>query len=479
MQTPPLPVIPANASPAPAPRWEKTIRLFIQIGFVLIGLHGVHTALFMGQDWGIHQTCVEQTLQNPGRWFHFDVTSRPLIYWLAASCRQFTHDAYGYQLVTILFVLANACSLWLLHDALRWSIRQPVLRLSALGLFAFLPVTSVSTTVFAADSLTVAFFAVSCWGLIRCLAADRPAQQAAFALVGGLGLALAQFQKFTFVLLPLGICVAVAIDRWTGRRTGWHRELWIAACMVLAPLLVGLGLDRAARMELAGLPTKHSYNWQGTGEMTWRTVLWPRAEDIYLLGAPTFWEPSDRPDNNVRHTDNEAVRRQDGSAQRLLQSNRYSYPGLLHLAVFSDVLNFSHPADDKYRPEPQRSLARWSVRLGLLFSITGAFACLVLLWRLIVSLAQRQGKLPRGTLVWAACGAVWYFPLVIQLPYIHHSYEWGYWLPRLVLPAIWSAVVILFTATEHWTDQRKWPQLLIGALTMIQIMLGVGSIWYY
>jgi len=478
MQAPPVSVIPANAFPAPAPPWEKTIRLFIQIGFALIGLYGVHTSVFMGQDWGIHQSCIEQILQNPGHWFHFDVTSRPLIYWLAACCRLFTHEAYGFQLVTILFILANSSSIWLLHDALRWSIRQPVLRLSALGLFAFLPVTYVSTTVFAADNLTVSFFALSGWSLIRGLTADRPAKQAGFALIGGLGLVLAQFQKFTFLLLPLGICVAIAIDRWTGRRTGWHRELWIAGCMVSAPLLVGLGLDRAARIELVGLPTKHSYDWQGTGEMTWRSVLWPRVEDIYLLSAPTFWEPSDRPNNNVRQAESEAARRQDGSAQRLLESNRYSYPGLLHLGVFSDVLNYSHPADDKYRPEPQRSFARWSVRLGLLFSITGALACLGLVYRLIVSLAQRHLELPRGTLVWAVFGAVWYFPLVIQLPYIHHSYEWGYWLPRLVLPAIWSAVVVLFTETEQWTDQRKWPQLLIGVLTMIQIGLGIGSILY-
>lgn len=475
---PSVSVIPANASPAPAPSWEKAIRLFIQIGFVLIGLNGVHTSLFMGQDWGIHQTCVERTLQNPGQWFHFDVTSRPLIYWLAAGCSRFTHGTYGFQLVTILFVLVNASSLWLLHDSLRWSMHQPVMRLSALGLFAFLPVTSVSTTVFAADSLTVAFFALSGWGLIRCLTSDRPAKQAVFAAIGGLGLALAQFQKFTFVLLPLGICVAVAIDRWTRRRTGWHRELWIAGCLVISPLLVGLGLDRAARRELAGLPTKHSYNWQGTGEMSWRSVLWPRAEDTFLLSAPTFWEPSDHPTNKVWLEESEAVRRQEGSAQRLLQHNRYSYPGLLHLGVFSDVLNFSHPADDKYRPEPQRSFARWSVRLGLLCSTTAALACLVLVYRLIVSLLRRKMELPIGTLVWAVCGAVWFFPLVIQLPYIHHSYEWGYWLPRLMLPAIFSGVVILYTETARWTEGRRWLLLLIGILTMVQIVLGVGSILY-
>lgn len=477
MQSSPVPVFPTDTSPAPAPHWEKTIRLFIQIGFVLIGLYGVHTSLFVGQDWGIHQTCVERTLQIPGRWFHFDVTSRPLIYWLAAGCQLFTNGAYGFQLVTILIVMANASSLWLLHDALRWCIRQPVLRLSALGLFAFLPVTSVSTTVFAADSLTVGFIALSGWSLIRGLAADRPASQVGFALIGGLGLMLAQFQKFTFLLVPLAVVVAVAIDRWTGRRTGWRRELWIAGCMVLAPLVVGLGLDRAARIALVGEPAAHNYDWQGTGEMTWRSVLWPRVEDTYLLSAPTYWEPSDRP-NDARQTESEAARRQVGSAQRLLQNNRYSYPGLLHLGIFSDVLNYSHPADDKNRPEPQRSYARGSVRLGLLFSITGVLACLVFVYRLIVSLAQRQVVLPRGTLAWAVCGAVWYFPLVLQLPYIHTAYERGYWLPRLVLPAIWSAVVVLFTVMDQWTDQRKWPQLFIVVLTLIQILLGIGSILY-
>jgi len=454
---------PASVPPAAIPTWEKTIRLLIQTGFVLLGLKGVHDFTFVGQDWELHRSSVEQTLQNPHLWFHYDSTSRPLIYWLAACCQLFTHNAYGFQLAAILIVLANAFSFWLLHDALRWSVRQPILRLSALGFFAFLPSTLISTTVFAADNLTVPFSAVIVWSLVRCLSADGPAQQTRFALIGGLGLTFAQFQKFTFILVPVSIAVAVAADRWTRRRSGWHRELWLAGCMVAIPIAVGLSLDRIARKELIGESVKHTYDWNGTGEMTWRSLTWPRAEDIYLLDAPTYWEPSDRSDNSLL---------------RLSQSNRYSYPGLLHLGVFSDVLHYSHPSDDKYRPEPQRSLARGSVRLGLLFSAAIALACIGSVYRLTIGVAQRRVELPLGTLVWAVCGAGWYFPLVVQLPYIHHSYEWGYWLPRLILPAIWSAVVILFTATEKWTDHRHWLQWLVGGLTTLQIALGVGSIFY-
>jgi len=38
--------------------------------------------------------------------------------------------------------------------------------------------------------------------------------------------------------------------------------------------------------------------------------------------------------------------------------------------------------------------------------------------------------------------------------------------------------VILFSETERWTDQRKWPLFLIGVLTIVQIGLGIRSIWY-
>ncbi|MBX3736378.1 MAG: hypothetical protein KF715_06815 [Candidatus Didemnitutus sp.] len=463
----------------PMRRWETVMRTIIQIGFVIMGLKGIHDNTFMGQDWGIHQSCVQQTLEDPKLLFHYDVTSRPLIYWLAACGQAVTDGAYGFQLATLVIVLFNALSLGFLHDALRWSVERPILRISALGLFAFLPVTSIATTVFAADNLTVAFFALTGWSLIRCLHAVRRGRQAGFALLGGLALMLAQFQKFTFLLLPVAVAVVILVDWWTAKESDWRRNGWIFGCMILAPLLVGVGLDRAARAQLSHLPSKHSYDWDGTGEMTWRTILWPRAEDGFLLSAPTYWEPSDRQEANGDSPENEAVRRQNGAAQRLLQHNRYSYPALLHLGIFSDVLNFSHPSDDKFRPEPQRTFARGSVRLGLVFSVATVLACVILAGRLVYSAARRCASVPRGTLVWAIGGAAWYFPLVIQLPYIHHAYEWGYWLPRLVLPAIWSAVAITFTEADRWVGDRLWPQLLIAGISLTQISLGLGSILYW
>jgi hypothetical protein len=38
--------------------------------------------------------------------------------------------------------------------------------------------------------------------------------------------------------------------------------------------------------------------------------------------------------------------------------------------------------------------------------------------------------------------------------------------------------VILFTEVDRWTGQRRWPLLLVGTLTLIQIGIGVRSIWY-
>ena len=457
----PAPVPPEAGQPARVSSLERGILTAILIAFVVVGFNNVRNGAYVGQDWNFHYDCVRKIAADCSRWFFMDVTSRPLIYWIAWGAETFTRGAYGFQLTALGFVLAGAGGLALAHDALRWSIAYPALRLATVALFAFLPVHLIATVVFAADALTLPLFALTAWSLLRCLHAPDDRSRLRFTLVGAAALGLAQFQKFTFLLLPAGILAFLLLDGWLNRKWAWRRHAGLVAGFVVFPVLVGLWLHQKASRELAHEPPRHSFNWKGTGEMTWRSVLLPRSEDAFLLDAPTYWTPPDQP---------------EARTLRLLQSNRYSYPGLLHLGVFTDVLNYAHGGQAP-RPPSHQVGARWSVRWGLWFSAAVLVAVAAFAWRTARGLTSRQYHTPSASLLWAILGACWFFPLLIQLPYVHHAYEWGYWLPRLVLPALWTAIVLLATEADALARRLPWLPWLFTLFVALQTGFGLWSVW--
>jgi hypothetical protein len=75
-------------------------------------------------------------------------------------------------------------------------------------------------------------------------------------------------------------------------------------------------------------------------------------------------------------------------------------------------------------------------------------------------------------------GLNWYLPLVLTLPFIEHVYQWGYWLPRLVLPGLWCFGLCLFAWLDEFTAKRSAWVGIATIIVGIQAFLQVASVWY-
>ena len=53
-----------------------------------------------------------------------------------------------------------------------------------------------------------------------------------------------------------------------------------------------------------------------------------------------------------------------------------------------------------------------------------------------------------------------------------------YWLPRLVMPAIWAFGLLLFDALDELSGAKKVILIGIAAACVIQTWLSVLSTWY-
>jgi hypothetical protein len=198
--------------------------------------------------------------------------------------------------------------------------------------------------------------------------------------------------------------------------------------------------------------------------MTWRSVLLPYPGDVRILKAPGYWDKA--PDGSLA----------------LLKSNNFSYPALLHLAIFTDLLgytNINRDASGAHRPQPQKTEARLAVRWGLLFSVPAVAAVLVFFIQLGRACLRRNPLHAPSLAVWFLFGVVWYIPLVAILPYVICSYGAGYWLPRLTLPALWCFYFMLFAAVDVLPP--RWSQPLTGIMALlvaIQASFDITSIWF-
>jgi hypothetical protein len=403
-----------------------------------------------------------QLLLHPDRWFTDDITNRPLLYWIGGWCVRFSHDRYPYQLASMIFTAAGTVALGFIHDASRRVISSPVIRTAGVALLAFLPVTVITTVVYAADTVALLPFVLAGWCVMRCLEQSSGRKAAAYAGLACVAFAIGNLSKATFLGLPAAMAfVLLALWR-SGRMTAPRGWMLFALCVVVPSLAGGWVAAQCAR-QTAGAPQRHSINWHGTGELSLRTLAWLKVSDARIFDAPEYL----------------ATELRDGGAvYPLLIGNSYSYPALLHLGIFTDLLNFANYAVVP-RPEPQRTAARRTVRLGLVFSLA-ALAAVAAFWLRTLWAFVRPDRMPSTpALVWSSLALVWYAPIAGMLPFIDHVYVMGYWLPRLVLPAVWIFYLSPFVAADRLPAKWRGPAGVTIAIMVLTVsLLGIRSIWY-
>ncbi len=449
----------------PVSRGERWAVGAILLVYLAVQANNLRHNVFIGQDNYFHFQSTRQMLAHPGQWFRMDFTDRPLLYWVGAACLGLTHHPDSFWLPAGIFAILSAAALGLMHDSMRRFMRSPALRIGALAAVAFLPVTVITCVVYAADTAAMLPFVLAGWSLIRSAEATTPQRAAGYALAAGGALCLGNLAKFTFIVLPAAVLFIIVVWWRRGRFSG-------RLALILAGLAAGLpagfsaGIYAVNRIQTAGM-SQTTFVWAGTGELTWRELLAPKRTDRRIFAAPTYWQH--------RMADGKMV-------FPLLEHHSYSYPALLHLALFTDVLNFGihgYDLNSVARPEPQQTMARWAVAIGLLFSVSAVAVVLGFWVWTLWSLFFPQGEPSAGPLVWGVFATAWYLPLVLTLPFVTGAYDFGYWLPRLVLPSIWGFALLLFAAIDRLAQGgRNWLAAAVTGLLLIQAAIHIRSMWY-
>ena len=435
--------------------------------------------------------------QDNGKWVHFSkdiilgtsswvfnpslsdlpITNPPLLFVLGAIAIQTFGEPYGIKIVSWLLAFLNLASLYLV-----WRLVRSVLAESwnfwFVAFTATLPAYVITSVVYAPDALAILPFLGYCALNIRLMHEKGPATRTLVAsclvqIVGGVS-------KFTFIAFaPASLLMAVYLaSRPTFSR---NKKSLIFLIIFLIPFTVNMSVLKWYEGD--------SNHWLRFPELQNRIALrsflpYPRDTDIF--NAPAYFDPILEDGKHIPV--NSSGARDDNQAGRwgyqILIDNRYSYPALLHLGIYSDVMNiaFGFQSPSAARSAQNQLFQKASLYLGIVFSLAVLLSNICFVIYAVFSFARWFGRYsrPPDTVIFFISAWLpsfcWYLLIVGSLPFMDAEVYWGgYWLPRLVIGPL-----IIFGAIGFW-GLRQLSRILpvarvLQAVVAAQIFLHFGLI---
>lgn len=404
----------------------------------LVGLVGIYHYGYMGQDFGTHRGLI---LAYPGS-FNYGLTNPPGLYWFGSLLHGLVGPAHYLEAIALAFLILNTLALWILYRLLWGAISATPLRWACAAFATFVPFRMIHSVVLAADAFTFPAFALVAFLALRLL--GNPRRGSSWL---GLSLALTagMLVKYTFagLLPPVALIAAVAFCR-PARKAAGLRWGGVAVLALLLPAAVFLLEMRACERQGSDITTGQWLPKGAPSVMRWSDILELKASDVKLLSAPGYLEG------------------------QLYGRRNYSYIGLVHVSAFTDVLGYFQPPADTVptawgrrtqepMPRERSALSQHlqvaSVRWCLPFTALAIAGTALVAFLGAASLVQRRPLVPDAAGVLTALSLGYYSLVFFSLHRLGDPYTPGFWLPRLILPALLVFYCLGFVAVD-WSCAR-------------------------
>ncbi|HYW84818.1 MAG TPA: glycosyltransferase family 39 protein, partial [Spirochaetia bacterium] len=357
--------------------------------------------------------------------FSYSQTSPPGLYYLGNLIHEYVSARHYLAILALVFLAFNISGLWLIYGLLWKCIANSQLRYCAAAFVTFIPFRVIHSIVIAADAFTLPIFALVAFFTLRLFGNPRSGRSwAGMCLCLSLGLLC----KYTFagMLPPLALLLAVAVGTHLkkGERLRWGLVGTLSLALPSALFLAQVREINRVNGAVTGAV------WLRKGEqpvMRWNDILLLKRSDLDLLSAPGYFRG------------------------KLFEVRRYSYLGLVHVSSVTDVMDLFQPPPKEVstdwiqrtrepllrdRTQLSQHLEIWSVRVCVVYSALAMAGTLFCGFLSVKSLLVRRPLIPNAAIVITALAAGFYSPVFFSLTRLIDSYGAGFWLPRLVLPAL-------------------------------------------
>jgi 4-amino-4-deoxy-L-arabinose transferase-like glycosyltransferase len=390
--------------------------------------------------------------------FDFSTTSPPIYYLLGHWLFVITGSNNAFPItLSIAQSAINTVAMWWFFKFTEPRFRSHLIHLALVFFLAFLPVRVIHATTIGTDSMTIPLFVLVLFLVNRFLSEETSDMKSAAFL--GLGLALAVWTKYSFMaLIPAVFLILLGI--WAEQRWKFQRFVAICALALLLPSALVLHSFWASSRVHGYTTEKH---WLAKGQapdMSYRDLLSVKSTDIQLFRAPEYFK------------------------RDVLRAHRYSYLGLAHLGIFTDTMNLFQVLtvpqhfgrvlipDQKMRPPWKTPVMQASMVLGVAWTVLVLVAVPWSLFRAFRNLLKRKLKREDVT---AILGIAFFLIVFLLIPFVHGGARFGYWTPRLILPALLSFYLAEFLFVDEKIVRRSTP-IACTVLVLVFVQCGIEAV---
>jgi hypothetical protein len=414
----------------------------VALGFAFVlSIRAVLRGGYIGPDYHTH---LSRLIEWP-KVFDFSASNPPIYYLPGRPLFLLIGSSNSFPItLSILQVAINLVALWYFFCYTQPRFRSTIVHFAFCLFLVFLPVRIIHAATLGPDSMTVPLFVLLLFVLNKILFTETPPLWSAALL--GLALGIAVWVKYSFMAL-IPTLLVVFLSLYLKHR--WSLWQFFTICVLSLALPSALSIHSFwASSRMHGYNTEKHWVKKGIPpDMTYRDILAVKANDLRLFRAPEYFK------------------------REILLPHRYSYLGLSHMGVFSDPMNLfqelSVPQDiGKVLIPDQKTRRAWktpvmstSLYLGVIWTVSAlvgtAWLLLSALHRLVKGDLQREH-------VTILLGVAYFLLMFLPIPFVHGGALFGYWAPRLILPAL----LAFFLAGFLFIDQKVLRNSLAIAIAV-------------
>ena len=301
--------------------------------------------------------------------------------------------------------------------------------------------------------MTIPLFVLVLFLLKRFLSQETPNVRSAIFL--GLGIGAAVWTKYSFMAFIPAVFI-ILLSVWAKHRWKFQRFVGICALTLLLPSALALHSFWASSRVHGYNTEKH---WLAKGEapeMNYRDLLLVKRTDLQLFRAPEYFK------------------------REILVGHSYSYLGLSHLGIFTDTMNLFQVLtvpqnfgsvlipDQKARQPWKTPVMQASMCLGVIWTVLVLVSLPWSLFRAFHNLIDRKLNREDVTVI---LGIAFFLIVFLLIPFVHAGALFGYWTPRLILPALLSFNFAAFLFTDQKIVHRS---MAIARTVLILVLIQCG-----
>jgi len=436
------------------PRVSRILWTVVLAFAFVLSIRAVLRGGYIGPDYHTH---LSRLIEWP-KVFDFSATNPPIYYLPGRPLFLLIGSSNFYPItLSVLQVAINLVALWYFFCYTQPRFGSTIVHFAFCLFLVFLPVRIIHAATLGPDSMTVPLFVLLLFVFDKFLREETSTLRNAALL--GLALGAAVWVKYSFMAL-IPMLFVVLLSLWIKRQWNLQRFCAISILSLALPSVLSIhSFWASSRM--------HGYNtekhWVKKGvppDMTYRDLLLVKANDLRLFRAPEYFK------------------------REILLPHRYSYLGLSHMAVFTDPMNLfqelSVPQDiAKVLIPDQKTRRAWktpvmsaSMYLGIIWTASALVGTAWLLLSALYRLAK--GDLQREHIT-ILLGVAYFLLMFLPIPFVHGGALFGYWTPRLILPAL----LAFFLAGFLFIDQKVLPNsvaIAIGVEFLVATQCAVEAV---